>query len=110
MSSPEPSRETDVDHLQKEGSETEETGGTSTRELVGGALEGSGGAGRLGCDDGANGGPNGSCCWGRGDTCLRWGWGWSDGGGEWHGTAAWEGALGHGDGLVGSGSVGCDGW
>ena len=110
MSSPEPSRETDVNHLQKEGSETEETGGTGTGELVGGALEGGWGAGRLWCDDGANGGPDGSWSWGRGDTCLRGGGGWGDGCGEWHGTAAGEGTLGHGDGLAGGGSVGRDRW
>ena len=112
MSSPEPSRETDVDHLQKEGGKTEETGGTGARDLVGSAREGSRGAGRLGWDDGANGGAdrNRSRCWGRGDACLRWCGGRGDGGGEWDDTAAGERTLGHGDGLAGGGGVGCDGW
>ena len=112
MSSPEPSKETDVDRLQQERSETEETGGTGTGtgELVGSALEGGGGAGCLGCDDGANGGADGCWCWGRGDTYLRWGGSWGDGGGEWYDTAAGEGTLGHGDSLAGGSSVGSDGW
>ena len=112
MSSPGPSKRTDVDRLQQEGGETEETGGTGTGELVGGALEGGRGAGCLGWNDGADGGPDRSrCwCWGCGDTCLRWGGGWGDGGGEWHDTAAGEGTLRHSDGLAGGGSVGCDGW
>ena len=105
-----PSKEADIDFLQQESSETEETGRTGARELVGGTLEGGRGGGCLGCDDGSHSGTDRSRCGARGGcgAGLRGGWGRGDGGGEWHDAAAGEGTLGHGDCLAGGGGVGSD--
>ena len=69
MRTPEPSSsKADVDHLQEVGSETEETGGSGTGELVSCALEDSSRGGCLWCHNGANGGTSGS--WGGCSTGL----------------------------------------
>ena len=99
----------DVDHLQEESGETEETGGSGTGKLVGGTLEGGSGRGGLGCDDGADSGGTGRCDrWSRGSGLggLR---GRGDGGGEGHDAGRGERTLGCGDGLAWCGSIGADG-
>ena len=94
----------DFDHLQEVGSETEETGETGTRELVGGTLEcGSSGGWRY-WDNGTDRGASwGSCCAG-----LRWSGGRGDGRGEWHNSADWERTLGHSGGLACADRVGAN--
>lgn len=107
MPSREPSLESaGVDHLQEIGSQTEETGNTGTRYLVGGTLED--GSGGRWCNDGSNGGADGNDRrWGcnAGLAGLR---GWGEGRGDWHNGADGEGTLGHGEGLAWGGRVGCD--
>ena len=100
---------TDIDHLQEESSQTEETGRTSAGELVGGTLEGRCGGGRLGCNDGAD---SGGTSWhrrgSRGSGLCRLG-SRGDGGGEGDDAGRGERTLGDGDGLSWSGGVGADG-
>ena len=110
MPKPEPSlSKSALDHLQQVGSETEETGNTGTRQLVGGTMEGRAGGGCLGRDDWANGGTS----WRGGSWSAGLGWlgCGDDGSRERHCSGGGEGTLGHSDGLAGGGSVSTDrGW